>query len=57
MAETAAYCSECYNKAIKSGAAEDAQIQAAERTGSVPMTRQGACNRCGKQTVVLYYQT
>lgn len=57
MAETAAYCSECYNKAIKSGAAEDAQIQAAERSGSVPMTRQGACNRCGKQTVVLYYQT
>ncbi len=57
MAETAAYCSECYNKALKSGSADDAAIQAAEQAGSVPMTKQGACSRCGKQTVVLYYQT
>ncbi|HEU4686343.1 MAG TPA: hypothetical protein VFS39_17685, partial [Nitrospira sp.] len=54
MAKTATYCSECYNRV---GRSEDAQIQAAERSGQVPMTTQGTCCKCNKATVVVYYES
>ncbi len=54
MAKTSTYCSECYNK---TGRAEDAQIQAAERAGQVPMTGQGTCCKCGQATIVVYYES
>ena len=54
MAETATYCSECYNKV---GRSEDVQIQAAEKAGEVHMTGQGTCCKCNKSTVVLYYES
>jgi hypothetical protein len=57
MGATSAYCNECYNKAAKSGLPEDAPIQAAERAGNVPMTKQGACGKCGTSAVVIYYET
>jgi hypothetical protein len=56
MAETSTYCNDCYNKATKSGSPEDAPVQAAERDGKIPMTKQGACGKCGKSTVVIYYE-
>lgn len=57
MAETSTYCNDCYGKATKSAAPEDAPIQAAERAGQVPMTKQGVCSKCAKSTVVIYYET
>ncbi len=54
MGATAAYCSDCYNKITRS---EDPQIQAAERAGSTPMTKQGTCSKCGKSTVVVYFES
>ena len=53
MAETAAYCSDCYNKV---GRTEDDQIKAAESTGNAPMTKQGTCCACAKSTIVVYYE-
>ena len=55
MAETAAYCSDCYNKLGKSGVPHDPGIQAAERAGHTPMTKNATCSKCGKSTVVIYY--
>jgi len=52
MAETPLYCSECYNTHAR---ANDAQVKAAESAGKVPMTKQGACTKCGKATIVVYY--
>jgi len=54
MGETPAYCSDCYNKIAR---VEDAQVQAAERAGTAPMTKQGTCSKCGKSAVVVYYKT
>jgi len=54
MAKTATYCSECYNK---EGRTNDAQIQAAEKAGQVPMTAQGTCCKCNKSAVVVYYES
>ena len=56
MAETSAYCNDCYNKATKSGLPEDAPILTAERAGKVPMTKQGGCGKCGTSTLVIYYE-
>lgn len=53
MGSTATYCSECYNKV---GRTEDAQVKAAESEGRVPMTKQGTCAKCSKDTVVIYYE-
>lgn len=53
MGQTAAYCSECYNKV---GRTEDAAVKAAESAGKVPMTKQGTCSKCGKATIVVYYE-
>ncbi len=53
MGETTAYCSECYNTFGKS----DSQIQAAEKAGKTPMTKNAVCNKCGKSTVVIYYES
>ena len=53
MGHTAPYCSDCYNKV---GRTEDAQMKAAENEGKVPMTKQGTCEKCGKDTVVVYYE-
>ena len=53
MGHTASYCSECYNKV---GRTEDPQVKAAESEGKIPMTKQGACAKCGKDTVVVYYE-
>jgi hypothetical protein len=53
MSQTAPYCSECYNKV---GRTEDAGIQAAEREGKVPMTKQGTCCKCNQATVVVVYE-
>ncbi len=53
MGETSAYGSECYNKLGKS----DSQIQAAEKAGKTPMTKNAVCNKCGKSTVVIYYES
>jgi len=55
MGETAAYCSDCYNALAKSSS-PDKQIAAAEQAGKVPMTKQGSCGRCGKATIVMYYE-
>ena len=55
MAETAAYCSDCYNKLGKSGEPHDPKVQAAEKAGNAPMTKNAACSKCGKSTVVIYY--
>ena len=54
MAKTATYCSDCYNKV---GRTQDAQIQAAEKAGQVPMTSQGTCCKCNKASVVVYYES
>ena len=54
MAKTATYSSDCYNKV---GRTEDAQIQAAEKSGEVPMTGQGTCCKCSKATVVVFYES
>lgn len=53
MAQTASYCSDCYNKVARS---EDAGIKAAENEGKTPMTKQGSCAKCGKAAVVVYYE-
>lgn len=53
MGQTAAYCSDCYNKV---GRTEDAQVKAAEGEGKVPMTKQGTCAHCASETVVVYYE-
>lgn len=53
MAETSLYCSECYNSHART---KDAQVKAAESAGKTPMTKQGACAKCGKATVVVYYE-
>ena len=53
MAETAAYCNDCYNAVART---KDAQVKAAESAGNVPMTKQGPCTNCGKNTTVVYYQ-
>jgi hypothetical protein len=53
MGQTAAYCSDCYNKV---GRTEDALIKAAEQEGKVPMTKQGTCSQCTKATTVVYYE-
>gem|GEM_PF-357644 len=50
---TSAYGSECYNKLVKS----DSQIQAAEKAGKTPMTKNAGCNKCGKSTVAIYYES
>jgi hypothetical protein len=53
MAETAAYCNDCYNAVART---KDAQVKAAESAGTVPMTKQASCTSCGKSTIVVYYQ-
>ncbi len=53
MGQTAAYCSECYNKV---GRVEDAAVKAAESEGKVPMTKQGTCSKCSTATTVVYYE-
>lgn len=53
MGQTAAYCSDCYNKVARS---EDAEVKAAENEGKTPMTKQGSCAKCGKAAVVVYYE-
>lgn len=53
MGQTAAYCSECYNKVART---EDAAVKAAESEGKVPMTKQGTCRKCGKAATVVYYE-
>lgn len=53
MAQTAAYCSDCYNKIARQ---EDAQVKAAERAGHAPMTKQGSCSKCAKATIVVFYE-
>jgi hypothetical protein len=53
MGESAAYCSECYNKV---GRVEDATIKAAEQAGKVPMTKQGTCSQCSKSATVVFYE-
>jgi hypothetical protein len=55
MAQTPAYCTDCYNKAVKSGSPDDAQLLAAERAGRIPMTKQDVCSKFGKSTVVMYF--
>lgn len=57
MGETAAYCSSCYNKLGKTGNPHDPKIQAAEKAGKTPMTKNAACSKCGTSTVVLYYDS
>lgn len=52
MAGTPPYCSDCYNAHARQ---KDALVKAAESAGKVPMTKQGACTKCGKATVVVYY--
>ncbi len=53
MAETAAYCSECYNTVAR---VSDPQVKAAESAGNAPMTKQGTCCKCAKATIVVYYE-
>lgn len=53
MGQTAAYCSECYNKV---GRVEDAAVKAAESEGKAPMTKQGTCIKCSKAAIVVYYE-
>lgn len=53
MGQTAAYCSDCYNKTAR---AEDAAVKAAESEGKVPMTKDGTCAKCSKTTTVVYYE-
>lgn len=53
MGQTAAYCSECYNKVART---EDEAVKAAEGEGKVPMTKQGSCSKCSKTTTVVYYE-
>jgi hypothetical protein len=53
MGQTAAYCSDCYNKIART---EDAAVQAAEREGKVPMTKQAVCSHCNKAATVVYYE-
>ena len=55
MAQTPPYCTDCYNKAVKSESPDDAQLLAAERAGRIPMTKQDVCSKCGKSTVVMYF--
>jgi hypothetical protein len=55
MAQTPAYCTDCYSQAVKAKSPDDAQLLAAESAGSIPMTKQGACSKCGKSTVVMYF--
>jgi len=57
MPATPTYCTGCYNKAVKAKSPDDAQLLAAEAAGSVPMTKQGTCSKCGKAAVVMYYVT
>jgi hypothetical protein len=57
MGETPAYCNDCYSKAVKSPSPDDAPLMAAERAGTVPMTKQGQCSKCGQSTVVMYFET
>jgi len=54
VAETPPYCSECYNTQAR---ANDAQVKAAESAGKMPMTKQGTCIKCGKATIVVYYES
>jgi len=53
MAQTAAYCSDCYNKVAR---VQDAGVKAAESDGKVPMTKQGACSHCGATATVVFYE-
>ncbi len=53
MGQTAAYCSDCYNKI---GRTEDAAVKAAESEGKVPMTKEGTCSKCQKSTTVVFYE-
>lgn len=55
MGESANYCSTCYNALGKGGVPHDSQVQAAEAAGKTPMTKKGTCTKCGKATVVVYY--
>ncbi len=55
MGESANYCSTCYNALGKGGVPHDSQVQAAEAAGKTPMTKKGTCSKCGKATVVVYY--
>lgn len=57
MGETPAYCTDCHSKVVKAQSPDDRALLAAEAAGSVPMTKQGTCSKCGKTTVVLYYET
>ena len=50
MGQSAAYCSECYNKFAR---VQDAGVKAAESEGKAPMTKQGACSQCGATTTVV----
>ncbi len=56
MGETTNYCSNCYNALGKGSVPADPQVQAAEAAGKAPMTKNGACSKCGKTTVVVYYE-
>jgi hypothetical protein len=53
MGQSAAYCSDCYNKF---GRTEDPSVKAAESEGKVPMTKQGTCSKCGTASTVVYYE-
>ncbi|ALA60108.1 hypothetical protein [Nitrospira moscoviensis] len=53
MGQTAAYCSDCYNKSART---DDAAVKAAESEGKVPMTKQGTCSKCNKAATVVYYE-
>lgn len=57
MGDTASYCSDCYNALGKGDVPADPQVQAAEAAAKAPMTKNGTCSRCGKATVVVYYET
>lgn len=55
MGETANYCSSCYNALGKGDVPPDPRVQAAEAEGKAPMTKNGSCSKCGKSSVVVYY--
>ena len=53
MGQATTYCSDCDNKVAR---AQDAQIEAAESEGKVPMTKEGTCCSCRKATIVIYFE-
>ena len=56
MAQTATYCSDCYDRALKTPQPEDASLLAAEKSGAMPMTKEGTCSKCGVKTVVMSFE-